>query len=444
MKFALSLAWLSLVAGATIRSPQPRTYDGYQVHRVRATGSQYAAAKRALAAVPHETLNEIRGNLDVLIAPEQLDAFNALGLKSRTLHENLAHSIARESHVKKAWKRQANGSEDAWFDSYHPYEDHITWWRDLQESFPNNSNWTSTGTSFEGRDMFGIHLYGKDGPGKPAVIYHGTVHAREWITAMTIEYIAKALTYEYKAGNNYTQAILDNYDIYMFPFVNPDGFVFSQTDDRLWRKNRMPPPENAANQTCYGRDINRNWETNWDADPRGASTDPCSQTYRGEAPRDTPENLGMDTLIRKIRDEQGIKLYIDWHSYSQLILYPFGHKETLYAPELGMWTKVAALMSENIAYYSTNATTYTYGPSGATLYPTTGASIDHVYTIGRAKFSMTIELPDTGDFGFVLPPERIRPAADEQWVGQQVLLSLLDEEFFDGEGPAIGALGTTW
>ena len=76
--------------------------------------------------------------------------------------------------------------------------------------------------------MFGVHLYGKDGPGKPAVIYHGTVHAREWITAMTIEYIAKALTDEYKAGNNYTQAILDNYDIYMFPFVNPDGMSHRQ------------------------------------------------------------------------------------------------------------------------------------------------------------------------------------------------------------------------
>jgi hypothetical protein len=123
MKFVFSLAWLSLVTGATIRSPQPVSYNGYQIHRLRATGSQYASAKRALAAIPHETLNEVRGTLDILIAPEQLDAFNALGLKSRTLHENLAHSIARESHVKKAWKRQSNGSEDAWFDSYHPYED---------------------------------------------------------------------------------------------------------------------------------------------------------------------------------------------------------------------------------------------------------------------------------------------------------------------------------
>lgn len=150
----------------------------------------------------------------------------------------------------------------------------------------------------------------------------------------------------------------------------------------------------------------------------------------------------MDNFIRKVRDEQGITLYIDWHSYSQLILFPFGHKETLYAPELGMWTKTASLMSEYIRDSSRNDTTYLFGPSGATLYPTTGASIDHVYTIGRAKFSFTIELPDTGDFGFVLPPERIRPAIEEQWVGQQVLLALLDEPFFDGVGPAIGT--STW
>jgi hypothetical protein len=124
MKFALSLAWLSLVAGSTIRSPQPVSYNGYQVHRLRAvTSSQLASAKRALATIPHETLNHARGTWDVLIAPEQRDAFNALGLKSRTLHQDLAQSMSRESHVKKSWKRQSNGTEDVWFDSYHAYDD---------------------------------------------------------------------------------------------------------------------------------------------------------------------------------------------------------------------------------------------------------------------------------------------------------------------------------
>jgi hypothetical protein len=119
---------------------------------------------------------------------------------------------------------------------------------------------------------------------------------------------------------------------------------------------------------------------------------------------------------------------------------PFGHKETLYAPELGKWTKAAALMSQAIRDESVNGTTFTYGPIGTVIYPTTGSSADHVYTIGRAEFSFGIELPDYGEFGFVLPPEKIRPIVEEQWVGQQVLLGLLDEEFFDGDGPAIFTL----
>lgn len=145
----------------------------------------------------------------------------------------------------------------------------------------------------------------------------------------------------------------------------------------------------------------------------------------------------MDDFLRNIRDEQGIKLYIDWHSYGQFIVCPFGYDEYLYAPPLGRWTRAASLMSQEIAWTSSNQTTYTFGPGGAVLYTTTGAAIDHVYAVGRAEWSYAIELPDTGDFGHVIPPERIRPAAEESWVGQKVLLSLLDEVFFDEEGPAM-------
>jgi murein tripeptide amidase MpaA len=117
---------------------------------------------------------------------------------------------------------------------------HVEWWRELQGSFANQSNLTTSGKSFEGRDIFGLHLWGASGPGKPAVLYHGTVHAREWIAApyvplyltlteirltrpSTIEYIAQQLVHGYKSGDNITQSFLNNYDFYIFPFVNPDG-----------------------------------------------------------------------------------------------------------------------------------------------------------------------------------------------------------------------------
>ncbi|KAI0120804.1 hypothetical protein F4776DRAFT_631891 [Hypoxylon sp. NC0597] len=430
--------WASLLvslAASVAALPKTDTvsYDEYKVLRINTYGRP-STVKEKIANISYEQWNhDVYKHIDILISPDQVSAFEALKLEYQVMHENLGNSIIAESSSRSVWKRQAQ--DLSWYDSYHDYEDHIQYFEDLQHSFPNNSELISSGTSYQGRNLYGLHLWGASGPDKPAVLYHGNVHAREWITSPVVEYITLQLITGYTNGDNLTRSFLDKYDFYIVPIVNPDGFVYSQTTDRLWRKNRQPPPS-SGNQSCIGRDINRNWEFAWDANPLGASTNPCSQSYKGEEPSDAPENQGLDKLVRQLRDGTGIKLYIDWHSYGQYILSPFGYKETLYAPELGKWTKAAGIVSETIRDSSDARTTFTFGPSGATLYPTTGAAPDHVYSIGRAEFSYTIELRDTGKFGFVLPPEQIRPAAEEQWEGQKVLLSLLDEEFFDGKGPA--------
>ncbi|KAI2470219.1 hypothetical protein F4781DRAFT_430633 [Annulohypoxylon bovei var. microspora] len=435
-----SIRWLPVLIslGASLAAP-PKvnqidaiTYDGYKVLRINTHGRP-SLVQGKLSNISYEQWNhDIYKHIDVLVSPDQIASFEALDLEYKVMHENLADSIAAESVTKSVWQRQAGNL--SWYDSYHDYEDHIQYFEDLQRSFPDNSELISSGTSYEGRDLYGLHLWGASGPGKPVVLYHGNVHAREWITSPVVEYITLQLITAYNNGDNLTHSLLDKYDFYIIPFVNPDGFVYSQTANRLWRKNRQPPPP--GDQSCIGRDINRNWEFAWDANPQGASTNPCSEVYRGEAPSDAPETQGLDKLVRQLRDKVGIKLFIDWHSYGQYILSPFGYKETLYAPELGKWTKAASVVSESIRDSSDARTTFTFGPSGAVLYVTTGAAPDHVYATGRAEFSYTIELRDTGDFGFVLPPDQIRPAAEEQWAGQKALLGLLDEEFFDGRGPA--------
>ncbi|KAI2615800.1 hypothetical protein GGS26DRAFT_454531 [Hypomontagnella submonticulosa] len=428
----LASALLCVANVASLPKNNALSYDGYKVVRINTHGNPVLIRER-LSGISYEQWNHgVYEHIDILIPPDQIVAFEALDFHYILMHENLGDSIAAESLFRPV-RRQTDGL--SWYDSYHDYEDHVQYFEELQRAFPNNSELISSGTSYQGRNIFGLHLWGASGRGKPAVLYHGNVHAREWITSPVVEYITFQLVNGYKSGDNLTRSILDGYDFYIVPIVNPDGFVYSQTTDRLWRKNRQPPPA-AANQSCIGRDINRNWEFAWDANPLGASTNPCSQSYKGEAPSDTPENQGLDKLVRQLRDGAGIKLFIDWHSYGQYILSPFGYKETLYAPELGKWTKAAGIVSETIRDSSEARTTFTFGPSGAVLYPTTGAAPDHVYSIGRAEFSYTIELRDTGNFGFVLPPDQIRPTAEEQWEGQKVLLRLLDEEFFDGVGPA--------
>jgi murein tripeptide amidase MpaA len=94
---------------------------------------------------------------------------------------------------------------------------------DLQQSFTAHSELFTTGDSFEGRQIFGIHIWGSGGKGsKPAVVIHGTVHAREWITTMTTEYFAYQLLTEY-SSNATVKAAVDTFDYYIIPIVNPDG-----------------------------------------------------------------------------------------------------------------------------------------------------------------------------------------------------------------------------
>ena len=148
----------------------------------------------------------------------------------------------------------------SWFNSYHSYSDHVQFVKDVQSAFTSNSEVITSGTTVQGRTITGLHLWGKGGKGsKPAIVFHGTVHAREWITTMVVEY----LTYQIVTGygkDAATTSMLDSYDFYILPIVNPDGFSYSQTNNRLWRKNRSAAP---SGSTCLGTDINRNWPYQW-------------------------------------------------------------------------------------------------------------------------------------------------------------------------------------
>jgi hypothetical protein len=123
MHFALKFLWISLVAGVSAHSPTASSYDGSKVYRIKA-GKQFAEVQKRIVELASDTWDQAHGNLDVVIPRDRVGEFEALGLKTYILHQNLGESIAKESAVKRTnWKRQANDSHDPWFDSYHSYAD---------------------------------------------------------------------------------------------------------------------------------------------------------------------------------------------------------------------------------------------------------------------------------------------------------------------------------
>jgi hypothetical protein len=183
MKLLVFTSLLTLASSVAVPNPSAVDYDGWKVFRVK-TGHAIDEVHEKLSNLNFDEWGAVASkHIDIALSPDQLDVFESLNLDYHCMHENLGRSIAAESaNMPAIWKRQDDPL--AWWDTYHPYADHKTWFEDIQASFPDNSEIFSSGTSYEGRDLFGIHLWGADGPGKPAILWHGTVHAREWITAM--------------------------------------------------------------------------------------------------------------------------------------------------------------------------------------------------------------------------------------------------------------------
>ncbi len=259
------------------------------------------------------------------------------------------------------------------------------------------------GQTLEGRDIRGLHIaVAAPGFPRPALLIDGCQHAREWATPPTCLWIAERLVTGWQSGDPAISAVLSTFDVYVIPVVNADGYVHTWGPERLWRKNRRDNGDGTM-----GVDLNRNWGFMWGGP--GSSGTTSSETYRGPAPWSEPETQAMRDFILA-RPE--LVAAIDFHSYSQLILWPYGFTATQLPANASVYQASTAAMEQAIE--STHGTPYTAGPIAPTLYVADGSSVDWIHESGSAA-AWTIEVRDTGSYGFVMPPSEIVPNAEENF-----------------------------
>jgi carboxypeptidase T len=183
--------------------------------------------------------------------------------------------------------------------------------------------------TWEGRVSRAIRLRAGGAQNRAGVLFTGSMHAREWGGSDICLTFVVNLINAYRNNNSFSyggktftapqvRTILENTDIFLFPDVNPDGKVYSQTQDLWWRKNRNP--NTPADPAHPGVDVNRNFDFLWNSGI-GTSTTPSSETYRGSGPFSEPETRNVRYLLDAYPN---IRYYVDIHSYSQLILYSWG------------------------------------------------------------------------------------------------------------------------
>lgn len=183
--------------------------------------------------------------------------------------------------------------------------------------------------SIEGRTSRAIKISGGSGEDRNGVLLIGGVHARELINPDLLVSLALKMCYAYTNNTGLTfggkswsastiEMIVNALDIYIYPLVNPDGRTFVQQPggNAWWRKNRRVNP----GTSCMGIDLNRNYDFLWSSGI-GTSSNPCSDTYKGAAAFSEPETRNVKWMLGT---HSNIVCFADVHSYSQLILYPWG------------------------------------------------------------------------------------------------------------------------
>ena len=179
--------------------------------------------------------------------------------------------------------------------------------------------------TYEGRTCSALKL-GRSAGALNAVLLLGGVHAREIVNPEALVRLAYQLCQAYSAGAGLSfgsksfaaadvKLLVENLDLYFFPQVNPDGRAYAMSTDPWWRKNRRPD----AGSRCVGVDVNRNFDFLWSSGI-GTSANPCSEVYRGAAAFSEVETRNVKSLLAAYP----ITVLVDVHSYSELILYPWG------------------------------------------------------------------------------------------------------------------------
>jgi len=297
---------------ASAAAPGHERLDMYETVVDQAELRELAAGGFDIASVEQTAAGAA---VDLVLTPSQRDELRGEGLGLRLLRDGRGRTVAQRAAA------QAQGGFEVWrdYDSAGGIEDEI---RRVARRNRHIARLHVLGTTHEGREILAVRL--TRGPGrkpgsKPAVLYQGTAHAREWISTEVTTRLMHWFIDQYPR-NKTVRNILKRTEVWFVPVVNPDGYQYTFDVERLWRKNLRDNDGDGEITGVDGVDLNRNFPLNWNYDEEGSSSEPTSDTYRGPAPRSEPEteaNIG-------IFDRADLQFAVSYHSYGPWLLYPQG------------------------------------------------------------------------------------------------------------------------
>ncbi|XP_059112529.1 carboxypeptidase A1 [Peromyscus eremicus] len=396
-------------------------FVGHQVLRISAADEAQVQKVKELEDLEHLQLDFWRDPvrpgipIDVRVPFSSIQSVKVFleshGINYEIMIEDIQTLLDEEQKQMSAFQARALSTKTFNYATYHTLDEIYEFMDLLVTENPQLVSKIQIGNTFEGRPIY-VLKFSTGGTNRPAIWIDTGIHSREWVTQASGVWFAKKITEDYGQDAAFT-AILDNMDIFLEIVTNPDGFAYTHKTNRMWRKTRS----RTQGSLCVGADPNRNWDAGFGL--AGASSNPCSDTYHGKFANSEVE---VKSIVDFVTNHGNIKAFISIHSYSQLLLYPYGYTSQP-APDKEELDQLAK--SAVTALTSLYGTKYKYGSIIDTIYQASGSTVDWTYSQG-IKYSFTFELRDTGLRGFLLPASQIIPTAEETWLA---LLTIMDHTF---------------
>lgn len=385
LKKGLILAWILL--WGYILTASPPIHQDLEIISTEKTEENVIK----LAPLKLDRLMEWKNRLYFIISSEEKVLLQKYGITfsverpaSASAPENITHGI------------NINGA-------YHTYTELEQEIRDIENRFPSIIQVKDIGKSLESRSIYAVKISDNvsEDEDEAEVIFIGCHHAREWISVEVPFLFIKHLAEQYES-NTSIKSLVDKSEIWIIPLLNPDGLEYSIYVYRYWRKNMRDNGDGS-----YGVDLNRNYDYMWGIDNVGSSSNTTSSVYRGTAPFSEPETQAVRDLFR----DRNFQALVSYHSYSQIIIYPWGYTPEA-PPDSTLHHQIVSKMSDLM--WAVNGRTYSYGQAGQAMYLTNGDTTDWSYGIYGIP-SLTIELPPIDLFhgGFFNAEEDIQSIFNE-------------------------------
>jgi hypothetical protein len=303
-----------------------------------------------------------------------------------------------------ALARTASADFPAQDSAYHNYDEVTAETKAIADAYPSIVQRISIGQSFEHRDIWALKVSDNvtTDEDEPEVLIDANQHAREHLTVEMALYLLDELTSKY-ATDPRIKSIVDSREIWIVPTVNPDGAEYDIASGQYanWRKNRQPN----AGSPEIGTDLNRNWGWQWGC-CNGSSSSPANEEYRGASAFSAPETQALRDFVlsRRVGGVQQIKASIDFHSFGELVMWPYAYTFADIAPGMTQdqhdtFAAIGTSMAQSNGYTPQQA---------SDLYISDGNLRDWLWG-SQGIFAYGIEMypPDPSNLGGFYPPDEI-------------------------------------